>query len=183
MALTPQKIQDLADPIEQIYIDATEDLLANIGRHLRAPSWTHTAVWEVNKLAEMGQLTAENARILNNHIKSIPKAIRDTMEGTRAAALDRLEKQLEDAVKSGALPEPMKDSTADVLKEYSQQAADHLNLVNTTMLQSSLNQYARAVQLTAEEERRAAATQAILNQAAGDVNLGVETRERHCGKL
>jgi hypothetical protein len=125
----------------------------------------------------MGQLTAENARILNNHIKSIPKAIRDTMEGTRAAALDRLEKQLEDAVKSGALPEPMKDSTADVLKEYSQQAADHLNLVNTTMLQSSLNQYARAVQLTAEEERRAAATQAILNQAAGDVNLGVETRE------
>lgn len=176
MAITPQKIQDLADPIEEIYIQMVEELLANIGRHITAPTWTHTAAWETAKLSEMGQLTKESAEIINKWIKSMPQQIRETMEATRAAALDKLEKDMEKAAEDGFVSPPLSDSVVNVLRDYADQAADHLNLVNTTMLQSTLDQYARALQLTEDEVQRAEATQRILNQAAGDVATGVETR-------
>ena len=174
--LTPQKIQDLADPIESIYIAMTNELLVNIGKHITSPTWTHTASWEIQKLSELGQLTAENAAIINKWIKSLPQEIRDTMEETRREALENIEKQLEEAAKNGYVTPPMRDSTARVLEEYAQQAADKMNLVNTTMLQSSLEQYQRMVMLTEEEERRAERTQTFLNEAAGNVASGTETR-------
>jgi hypothetical protein len=174
--LTPQKIQDLSDPIESVYIAMTNELLVNIGRHITSPTWTHTAAWEIQKLSELGQLTQENAAIINRWIKSLPQEIRDTMEETRRVALEGIEKQMERAARDGYLTPPERDSTVQVLQEYSQQAADQLNLVNTTMLQSSLQQYSRMVQLTAEIERQAEQTQTILNEAAGSVASGVETR-------
>ena len=71
--ITPQKIQDIADPIEAIYIHIVDELLVNIGRHITSPTWTHTAAWEVQKLSELGQLTAENAAIINKWIKQMPR--------------------------------------------------------------------------------------------------------------
>ena len=176
MAITPEKIQQLADPIEEVYIHMVDELMINIGRHITAPTWTHTAAWEIQKLAELGQLTQENAAIINKWIKAMPATIRATMEDTRAAALDRLEKEMEQAAKDGHVTPPVTDSTVYILQDYAEQAADKLNLVNTTMLQSTLDQYARAVQLTAEEVQRAERTQTILNEAAGNVATGVETR-------
>lgn len=178
--LTPQKIQDLADPLESIYIHMADELLVNIGKHITSQTWTHTAAWEIQKLSELGQLTQENAQIINKWIKSIPAELRETMTETRKAALDSLEKQMEQAAKDGYVTPPVADSTVQILQDYAQQAADDLNLVNTTMLQSSVDQYQRAVMLTVEEQARLeaqrAATQTILNEAAGNVASGVETR-------
>ena len=178
--ITPQKIQDLAEPIESVYIAMTNELLVNIGKHVSSPTWTHTAAWEIQKLSELGQLTAENAAIINKYVKAMPQEIRDTMEETRRAALDQIEKQLDKAAKNGYVTPPERDSTINVLLEYSQQAADSLNLVNTTMLQSSVEQYQRLVALTEEEYTRLIAkrdaTQGILNEAAGNVAVGAETR-------
>ena len=179
--LTPQRIQDLADPIESVYISMVNELMVNIGKHITKPTWTHTAAWEIQKLSELGQLTAENAAIINKWIKAMPAEIRDTMEETRREALEQIEKQLDKAAKKGYVTPPERDSTIDVLQEYSQQAADKLNLVNTTMLQSSIEQYQRLVILTEDEYKalvaRQEATQTILNEAAGNVATGVETRK------
>lgn len=178
--LTPSKIQELSDPIEGIYEHIVDELLVNIGKHITAPTWTHTAEWEIKKLSELGQLTEENAAIINKWIKKIPPALRETMTDTRREALDRIERQLEQAAKDGYITPPMRDSTVDVLRELSDQAADRYNLVNTNMLQSSVEQYAAAVQLTQSEYDRltaqAMATQGILNDAAASVASGTETR-------
>lgn len=179
--ITPQKIQDLADPIEEIYIHIVDELLVNIGRHITSPTWTHTAAWEIQKLSELGQLTEENAAIINKWIKKMPREVRDTMEATRAAALDRLEKEMEQAAAAGYVTPPARDSTAQILADMSEQAADRYNLVNTTMLQSSVEQYSAAVQLTQQEYDKLTAqreaTQGILNDAAASVASGVETRK------
>lgn len=180
--LTPAKIQAISDPIEEVYIHIVDELLVNIGKHLTSPTWTHTAAWEIQKLSEMGQLTQENAEIINKWIKQLPKEVRDAMEETRRLALEKIEKDMEKAVRLGKLPEPLADSTVNVLNEYSQQAIDQLNLVNTVMLQSSVQQYQRAVQLTKEEYdklmQQQEQTQIILNEAAGSVATGIETREK-----
>lgn len=180
--ITPRKVQELADPIESIYIRVVDELLVNIGRHITSPTWTHTAAWEIQKLSELGQLTEENAAIINRWIKQMPQEVRDTMEATRDAALDRMEKQLEKAVTDGHLPPPASDSTLQVFEELAQQATERYNLVNTTMLQSSIEQYQRGIMLTVEEmariEAHADATQAILNEAAASVASGAETRRQ-----
>lgn len=180
--LTPQRIQELADPIESVYIAMTNELLANIGRHITKPNWTHTAAWEIQKLSELGQLTAENAAIINKWIEQLPEEVRETMEETRRQALEDIEKQLAKAAKKGYVTPPERDSTVDILREYSQQAADKLNLVNTTMLQSSVQQYERLVQLTDAEYiklmAQREATQEALNEAAGNVAVGTETRRQ-----
>ena len=179
--LTPSKIQELSDPIEGIYEHIVDELLVNIGKHITAPTWTHTAEWEIKKLSELGQLTEENAAIINKWIKKIPPALRETMTDTRREALDRIERQLEQAAKDGYITPPMRDSTVDVLRELSDQAADRYNLVNTNMLQSSVEQYSAAVQLTQSEYERltaqARATQGILNDTVASVASGAETRQ------
>ena len=179
--LTPSKIQELSDPIEGIYEHIVDELLVNIGKHITAPTWTHTAEWEIKKLSELGQLTEENAAIINKWIKKIPPALRETMTDTRREALDRIERQLEQAAKDGYITPPMRDSTVDVLRELSDQAADRYNLVNSNMLQSSVEQYSAAVQLTQSEYDRltaqAMAAQGILNDTAASVASGVETRQ------
>lgn len=178
--LTPKQIQDLADPIEEIYTHMVDELLVNIGRHITSPTWTHTASWEIQKLSELGQLTKENAAIINAWIKQMPESVRETMEATRAAALDRLDAQLERAAQDGYIQQPVTDTTVQILRDALQQAEDRFNLVNTTMLQSSVDQYVRGVQLTEEEvarlEAQKQASNVILNEAALNIAQGVETR-------
>lgn len=185
--ITPQKIQDLADPIEGVYIHMVDELLVNIGRHITKPTWTHTAAWEIQKLSELGQLTEENAAIINRWIKQMPREVRETMEATRAEALGRLEKQMEQAAQDGYITPPARDSTAKVLEDMAAQAIDRYNLVNTNMLNSSVEIYQQGIldvaQSVAEAEQRnrdllarAEATQGILNDAAASVASGTETR-------
>jgi hypothetical protein len=185
--ITPQRIQDLADPIEGVYIRMVNELLVNIGRHITKPTWTHTASWKIQKLSELGQLTAENAAIINKWIKRMPKEVRETMEATRAEALDRLEKQMEQAAQDGYITPAARDSTAQVLEDMAAQAIDRYNLVNTNMLNSSVEIYQQGIldvaQSVAEAEQRnrdllarAEATQGILNEAAASVASGTETR-------
>ena len=185
--LTPNIILELSEPIEEIYAAIVDQLLINIGRHVRAPTWTHTASWEVQKLSELGQLTQENAAIINRWIKSMPQEIRDTMEATRAAALDKLEKDMERAMRAGYVTPPVADSVPQVLADYAAQAADKYNLVNTNMLNSSVDMYTQAIldtaQTVAEAEAKnaallaqAKATGKILNEASAGILTGAETR-------
>lgn len=176
--ITPQKIQELSEPVESIYTACVNELMVNIGKHITAPTWTHTAAWEVQKLSEMGQLTQENAAIINKWIKQVTPEMRRTMEFTRREALKKLEKQMEKAAEEGYVTPPLADSTVQVMNDYLGQATDRLNLVNTTMLQSSISQYSKAVNLTADIMARENATLTALNVAAGSVVTGTETRTK-----
>lgn len=186
--LTPEKIQELAEPIEGIYIAMANQLMVNIARHITSPTWTHTAKWEIQKLAELGQLTRENSAIINRWIKRIPPAVRETMEATRSAALDRIERELEKAARGETVTPPPRPSTLDAFADLADNAADRYNLVNTNMLNSSVEMFTQAILDTAqsvqeaEEQQRklqaqAAATQEAVNEAAAALISGTETRD------
>ena len=178
--ITPARINDISNEIATIYAHISDELLVNIGKHITSPNWTHTASWEIQKLAELGQLTQENAAIINKWIKAIPPELRNAMEETRKAALDEIEKQMDAAAKRGYTTPPVTDSTVEIFRDMQNQAANRLNLVNTTMLQSSVDQYQRAIVLTEDEYNRLMAqreaTQEFLNDAAMSTATGVETR-------
>jgi len=178
--ITPEKLQSLSDPIESIYEQCVNELLINIGKHISSPTWTHTAAWEIQKLAELGQLTKENASIINKWAQKLTPAMRETMEATRRAALDKIEAQLAAAAEAGYITPAMTDNTAAVFAEYFGQAAEKYNLVNQTMLDSSIGQYAKFVGIIGNEitQEQAEAAQGILNEAAATAASGVETRRK-----
>lgn len=195
--LTPEEIQQLGEPIERIYASMTNELLINIGKHITRPTTTHTAAWEVQKLSEMGALTKENARIINKWIKDVPKIVRDTMEETRREALKRIEAEIERQSLPEAKTPPVAKATVTALEKYSNQleneteadkyytpsgaawrVGEQLNLVHTTMLRSSVDKYANAIQQTvtkAQALEQANATQRILNQKTANVIIGKDT--------
>lgn len=187
--MTPQRIADISEPIEQLYSDLTDELLLNIAKHLSRSTATWTALHEIETLADMGQLTQENIEIINTYVKKMPQEIKDAMNESRLEALEEIEKTLAEAAEKGFLTPPVTDSTVDVVKALSQQAAEQLNMVNQTMLNNSLEQFRNGIYRYREEMKQAAIrtietdtqlelAQNEINIAAGKVATGTETRNK-----
>ncbi len=180
--MTPKRVADISEPIEQIYSDMTDELLLNIARHLNSSTWTWTALGEIETLETMGQLTEENVKIINGYVKKIPQAVKDAMNDSRLEALSEIEDKLESAALNGYLTPPITDGTAAVAEAFAAQATSQLNLVNQTMLDSSLAAYQtgmydlRQGMQTIESDLEKAEAQATIDLAAGQTAIGAETR-------
>ena len=135
--MTPQRVADISEPIEQLYSDLTDELLINIARHLSKSTATWSALHEIETLEEMGQLTQENIEIINTYVAKMPEEIKKAMNESRLEALGEIENKLQQAADNGYLTKPVTDSTVDVVQALSNQAAEQLNLVNQTMLNTS----------------------------------------------
>lgn len=172
----------LSEPVEAAYLDAVDALIINIARHLGTGKAFRTASWETLKLAELGQLTEENAKIINEAVKKVPDEIRKALDEASAAALETLETAIQEAIAAGRIEEAPVDTVQAVLRELGQQAVQQANLVNTVMLDSCQSAYTMAVQNVAQwvseamSAEQAGAAQEILNTAAAAVEIGTETR-------
>ena len=185
--MTPQRVADISEPIEQLYSDLTDELLINIAKHLSRSTATWSALHEIETLEEMGQLTKENIEIINTYVAKMPQEIKDAMNESRLEALGEIEQKLADAAAKGYITTPVSDSTVDTVQNFSKQAAEQLNLVNQTMLNTSLQQYQNgvyefraemenAVVKTIENEQQLSQAQNEINIAAGKVVTGTDTR-------
>lgn len=185
--MTPQKVADISEPIEQLYSDLTDELLINIARHLSKSTATWSALHEIETLEEMGQLTQENIEIINTYVAKMPEEIKKAMNESRLEALGEIENKLQQAADNGYLTKPVTDSTVDVVQALSNQAAEQLNLINQTMLNTSLQQYQNGIYEFRQEMQNAAPrtiesvddlqiAQNEINIAAGKTVAGTETR-------
>lgn len=180
--MTPKEIENIGYPIEQIYERMTDELLLNIAKHLNDPNWTWTALREIETLGTMGQLTEENIKIINKYVKMIPEAVKKAMNDSRLMALQEIEEKLQKAAANGYLVEPVTDSTVEITKAFSDQALSQLNLVNQTMLETSLSQYQtglyelRQGMKTIEDTQGLQFAQSEIDLGAGQTIEGTETR-------
>lgn len=180
--LTPEEILKLSEPIEQVYSDTVDSLLVNMARHFNSGHSLSTEQWEIRKLAEMGQLNKESVAIIARLTGQNPELIQEALENAVYAATKDVEPELKKAVKGGHIDPPAADnviaskSISQALKAYDQQALDKLNLVNTTMLKSTLDQYRKIIANTVHTEQQLQAAQQTLNTAAGKVITGAESR-------
>lgn len=171
----------LSEPVEAAYLDCIDRLIVNIAKHLGTGKAFRTAGWETWKLAELGQLTQENARIINEETRRVPEEIRKSLDEVSKIALADIERAIREAIAKGAVEEAPTDSVQNLLRDLSGQAVNDANLVNTVMLQSSQSAYLQAVNNTVMWENQildAAAAQKTLNDAATAVTIGTETRRQ-----
>ena len=171
----------LSEPIEDAYLECIDRLIANIAKHLGTGKAFRTADWEVWKLAELGQLTAENARIINEATKRVPMEIRLALEESSAIALRDLESLIDKAIKEGAIEQAPVDSTVELVETMMSRAIEQANLTNTTLLESARGAYLRAVNDVMWEEFSIGALgqkyiSDTMNQGAIAVVTGTETR-------
>ena len=180
--LTPSDILKLSEPIEQVYSNIVDALLVNIAKHLEGGEKLSSQQWEIWKLAEMGQLTEESIDIIAELTGQNPELIREALEGAAAGALADVEPELKKGVSRGAISAPEASevlasrSIVQALTAYEEQALNKLNLVNTTMLESTLAQYRKLVVNTINIESQMQRTQDALNLAAGEVATSAVSR-------
>jgi hypothetical protein len=180
--MTPKEVLDIGEPIGDVYNDMTDELLVNIAKHLRSSTTTWTALREIETLERAGQLTKENAAIINRYVQNMPAAIRMAMNESRQIALGEIEDKLAKAASEGYIAKPITDSTVQALRSYEMQAADDLNLVNQTMLNSSQQVYQQAkneLQMkyaSIDTDEQLAKAQDILSKQAGSLITGAKTR-------
>lgn len=171
----------LSEPVEAAYLDCIDRLIVNIAKHLGTGKAFRTAGWETRKLAELGQLTQENARIINEETRRVPEEIRKALDEVSKIALADIERAIREAIAKGAIEEAPADSVQNLLRDLSGQAVEDANLVNTVMLQSGQSAYLQAVNNMVIWENQlldAAAAQKTLNDAATAVTIGTETRRQ-----
>lgn len=182
--LTPNEILKLSEPVEQVYSNIVDALLINMGKHFNSGHTLSTEQWEIRKLAELGQLNKESVEIIASLTGQNKELITAALENAVYMATKDIEPELKKAVKKGAIQNAAADnviasqSIVQALNAYEQQAMDKLNLVNTTMLESTLAQYRKVIANTVNIDRQMKATQEVLNTAAGKVIAGTESRQQ-----
>lgn len=180
--LTPKEILEISEPIEAIYQRTTDELLINIARHFNISGWERTRYWEIKKLSEMGALTKESAAIIAKNTNMLPEEIEKAfLQVSEKACLD-IDPQLRAAAEKGILQDPQTTPSTSVMmrqniQAFVDQANSSLNMVNTTMLQSTREAYLRGITTAVNEAQSQEAKEALETQAL-NVVTGAETRTR-----
>ena len=180
--LTPQAILELSEPIEQVYSNTVDALLINLAKHFNTGKALSTQAWEIKKLSELGQLNKESIEIIASLTGQAPEMVAQALAEVVESATADVEPELKKAVQAGAITAAAADnvlaseSIQQALAAYNAQAKDKINLVNTTMLESTQELFKKIVANTAAIERQMQAAQQILNTATGKVIIGTESR-------
>lgn len=180
--LTPADILRISEPVEAIYTRTVDELLVNIARHFSVKGWERTRYWEIKKLSEMGALTEESVRIIAKNTGKLPDEIRAAFLQVSERACLQIDPELRAAADKGLLQDPGTTGTTSPLirstvQAYTDEAIDKMNMVNTTLLQSTRQAYLQGI-TTAVAEAQLLEAQAILDTQALAVATGMETRVR-----
>lgn len=197
MALTPNDILRISEPVEQMYMDCTSQLLINLSKHFKSNSALSTRDYETQKLSELGELTNESIEIIAANTGRAPEEIKKAVTEGMGLEIQETEKVCQGAAAKGTIQSATTSWQAServkaVVGNLVEQAVDDSNIVNTVMLNSTRERYVQAVQYATQEEARILATygakdvaalegklqltQGVLNQATLSTAVGAEAR-------
>lgn len=180
--ITPEEILKLSEPIEQVYSNIVDALLVNIAKHFNTGKALSTQEWQIKKLAEIGQLNKESLEIIMELTGNNNELVYAALEGVVLDATRDVEPELKKGVEKGVVKPAasenvlVSESIKQALSAYNSQALDKLNLVNTTMLESTQELFRKIISNTIVIEKQMQAVQQTLNTATGKVVTGTESR-------
>lgn len=178
--MNPRFIDEMGWRMGEVYAAVTDRILINLAKHFKyiAEGATPGSGWDyqIRKLAEMGHVSKETEAIILESMQGGDEALREVLEETIRQSLKPIEKPLREAAERGLLmgegfiPPEVSPSQMQAFTAFYQQSADKLNLVNTSMLESTKLAYQNTV---SDIVMKINSTQGILNEATGEVLTGV----------
>ena len=194
--MNPNDVLAISEPVEQMYMDCTSQLIINLCSHLQNGSET-TAMWEIRKLSELDALTEESIEIIAANTGQSKEVIQRAVSEAVKLEIADAEQVLGGAARAGLIQGAetslaTSPAVASVVMSLTAQAYEDSNIVNTVMLDSTRQRYIWAVQTASSEaaiieelqgasdlvtlERQLAKTQKALNSATFGVASGTEAR-------
>lgn len=178
--MNPRAIEELGNAMGEVYEAVVNRILINLAHHfpmIAEGTKDAEGAWQyqVTKLAEMGQVNRETEQIILSMLKDADEGLRNVLEAAIMDGLKDAEKPLREAAQkgfanNGIVPPMLAPNQTQAFQTFYRQSADHLNLVNTVMLESTRQAYQATV---ADIVQRMERTQSILNTATGEVVTGV----------
>ena len=185
--MNPRFIEEMSWRMGEVYSAVTDQILINLARHFKVMKSLPVGgsfQWQIEKLAEMGQVNRETEQIILTMLGDADNALQELLEASIRDGLKNVEKPLREASERGLLmgkgflPPEVSPRQMQAFRYYYRQSADRLNLVNTVMLESTQTAYQATVADIASKmaiTTQISATQDILNVATGEVVSGVST--------
>ena len=127
--------------------------------------------WNVYMLQQIGGLTEESYRLMAEEAGNIGELIDIAIRRSCEVSLGAIEPELQRAIQAPGYVPKVSDTVERVVNNYESQALNRCNLVNTVMLNSSLNYYQDIVR---DAARAYSDAQKILNQETGAVAIGAK---------
>ena len=181
--MNPRIIDEMGWQMGQVYAQVTDRILVNLARHFKRVTEQNAPIggwdYQIRMLAQVGQVRAETVDILIESLAGEDAALQDMIGSMILNSLEKVEPELEEAANrileagtfGAKVPPPMlSPNQTQAFKSFYAQSADKMNLVNTTMLQSTMDIYQHTV---ADIANKMQAAQNILNAEAGEVVSGV----------
>lgn len=150
--------QNAADPITQSYVDIETLLMQNIIRHVCAyDQLIDSDDWLMTVLAQLGVLNKENISIIAKAAGLSRTAVEKMCYEVADTVISRIEPGLSELERKGmvknAVPVERSENLQRAVKSVYDQAADSLNVCNTTMLYKAQEAYKNVVQSIAEKAK------------------------------
>lgn len=174
-----------SDALVRVYEACVDELLVNLAKHFNTSAMGNTGSYnyEVMMISKLGAVRKETAAIIARMIKDNEPMIEEAVKASMLDALEEVEPELKQAATEGLLkdaPMEMMDGIQHQLEAYSKQARSQLNLVNTNMLQGTLDAFRRGIYQANDIVTQATidAAQEALNVETGKVITGVSTLQK-----
>ena len=175
--MNPQMIDEMGWRMGQVYASVTDRILVNLARHFRyLTEGIPSGAWDyqIRMLAQVGQVRDETIKILYESLAGEDSVLQELLTEAIASSLEKVEPELRKAAEAGLLtgnpPPVLSPNQTQAFGAFYRQSVDKLNLVNTTMLQSTLDVYQSTV---SDITNRMQKVQQILNEETGQVVSGV----------
>ena len=185
--MNPAFLDEMSWEVAEVYGAITDQILINLVRHF--PFFVADTVprsafaYQSTMLAQMGQVNRETIQIIKRNLEGVDPALQGMLEQAIISSIQTTQPELFKAVsegflKPGNIPAVVVPNQMRAFNLYYQQSADHLNLVNTVMLESTKSAYQQTVSdvisgLSLSE--RLNASQLALDIGAGGTITGVSS--------
>lgn len=180
--MRPSFLDEMSWRMAEVYEAVTDRILINLAKYFpyikdgKEPK--ELFEYQARMLAQMGQVNRESVQIIMDSLGGADEALRESLNAAIMEGLRSEEPKLRKAAEKGLiqgpglLPPEVDAGQMQAFRNYYQQSADRLNLVNTVMLESTESAYRATV---SDVVNRISRTQGILNTAAGEVVTGVSS--------
>ena len=172
--LTNADLLRLAEPLEAVYADTGTSLLINAAGFFDDIKGSTPDEWRMRMLAQIGRLTDESIEIIASATGVAPDMLKKALEDAAQMELKDVDAALASAVKAGKISAPVVGAATDTrvyqtIQALALQAGERLSIVNSTMLNSTLQAYVSAVNVGYAEAA------AVLNAATTGTAVGIDS--------
>lgn len=180
--IKPEYLMNLSDPLGAVYQAIEHDLMVMTAKAFKLDRLnSDSARWRTVMLGRLGALNRSGIQLLAHYSGQVSKAAKNAIRTAVADSIAVVEPELSENIRAGLwMPQP--DATIErVANAYYAQAIQSCNMVNTVMLNSTLQTYRDIVDnpnVLKDIERRLAYDQEELNAEAGAVIIGAKSRNQ-----